>query len=119
MSKVTPELRKEAGNTAMIGIKLLFARYNPLVSRESYNKLVKELIVCNCGINNGLIGSVTSEQLYQILEVMRWRKGYSSKFKNNKEEVDDVLRQFPELSIHRTFITEYTKIKREKWGLNC
>jgi predicted nucleic acid-binding protein len=108
MSKVTPEIRKEAGNTAMIGIKLLFARYNPLVSRESYN-VSRDKSVFN----------TTSEKIFQILEVMRWFKKNSKQFKNNKEEVEDLLKQFPELKIHQSFITEYVKDKRGKWLLNC
>jgi hypothetical protein len=119
MSKVTPEIRKEAGNTAMIGIKLLFARYNPLVSRESYNKLVRELMNQENVSRDKSVFNTTSEKIFQILEVMRWFKKNSKQFKNNKEEVEDLLKQFPELKIHQSFITEYVKDKRGKWLLNC
>lgn len=119
MSKVTPEVRKESGNVAMIGIKLLFARYNPFVSRESYNKLVHELMSRENISRDKSVFNASSEQIYQILEVMRWFKKSSKKFKNSKDEADDALKQFPELSTHRTYITEYIKIKRGKWGLNC
>lgn len=109
MTKASPELRKEAGDTAMIGIKLLFARYNPFVSREQYNNIVKQLITHQ---------RMTAEELFQTLEVMRWSKGYSQKFENTKKQVNSLFGEFPELSNHESFVTEYVKLKRKSWRLS-
>ena len=116
---VTKEARKEAGDVAMTGIKLLFARYNPFVSNESYDELIRKLMRQLNTSRDDNSFNAPSEQFTQVVEAMRWSKGHSKVFKTLKDEVNNVLERFPELSLHRNLLALCIRRKRKKWGLNA
>lgn len=101
------EVHKKAGNVAQIGIRLLFARMNPLCSLEKYNSILHTYIKEINPREGKFVG--TKEELIQILDMMKWHnKGYYTV----KAETTFVLSQFPELSLHESMIAEYIKNKR-------
>ena len=100
-------VRHESSKIAFIGFKLLFTKLNPLVSLKNYNKYLHQYIA-EINPNKGtFIG--TTEQLTQLLEMMRW---HHKKFESPKDETLFVLQQFPELKAHASFVLNYIKEKK-------
>lgn len=101
------EVRYESSKLAFMGFKLLLTRNNPLVSLRNYNKYLRQYIAEINPNKNTFVG--TTEQLVQLLEMMRWSH---KKFTTAKAETDFVLQQFPELRLHESLILNYIKSKK-------
>ena len=103
LKQAQKEVHVKAGNLAQIGIRLLGARYNPLVSLEKYNGILHLYIK--------EANPKTSEELTELLNMMRWNH---KKFASAKKEAEFVIEQFPEISSHKTFIEKYIVAKLNK-----
>ena len=103
LKQAQKEVHVKAGNLAQIGIRLLGARYNPLVSLEKYNELLHLYIK--------EANPKTSKELTELLDMMRWNH---KKFASAKKEAEFVVEQFPEISGHKTFIEKYIVAKLKK-----
>ena len=103
------EVRKKAGVIAQIAIRIFFAKLNPLVSLKDFNSLI-HLYLKEINPREGkFVGSI--EQIQETLDMMRWNhKSYDTA----KAETVFVLSEFPELSLHESFIQKYITTKRIK-----
>ena len=110
--KARIEARKKekevSGKLASIGIKLLIARIT-FASLDKYNSILHAYIKEINPREGKFVGS--KEELFQILDMMRWNH---KKFASAKKESEFVVAQFPEISGHKTFIEKYivTKLKK-------
>jgi len=106
-AKAKEEVRQKAGKIAQIAIRIFFARLNPLVPLKDFNSLIHLYLKEINPVKGKFVG--TTEQVNETLEMMRWNH---KKFVNIKQEVDYVLKEFPELSLHGKLVYEYIKSKR-------
>lgn len=103
------EVKKKAGVIAQIAIRILFAKKNPLVPLKDFNSLI-HLYLKEINPREGkFVG--THEQVTETLEMMRWNH---KSFDTTNAETVFVLSEFPELSLHESFIQKYITTKRIK-----